>query len=509
MQIAEALSAAHKHGVVHRDIKPLNIFVTREDDVKLADFGLAKRVSTQAPGHATQAQSMTASAAPAPLSGSIVGTVAYMSPEQAQGQDVDARSDIFRSVWSSTKWSPDAGPFTANPAPRSWATFCAANQSRSASSTPKPRKSCSASFPKRSKKGRADRYQTAADLMVDLRRLRRHSSSATHPPITPQLPPSTTIHARGKFPVWAWIAGAAAGLVLGLFIAAVVTSPPVPSELEVEQLTFSSDLKSPPIFTDGTRLYFSDAGKPVEMSVTGGATAPSRASLGDMQFVDISPDGSQWLALKLDVNDESNRGTLWTLPVPGGAPRRLTKDLAIGGSFSPDGTSIAYAGLLTAGVMGSDGGNAQEIWKSNIGFDDAPRFSPDSKNLRATLDNSGQTKGVDFAIWEVGVNGRNPHPLDFGLKPGPTAHHGMWTPDGKRFVFLGDENFTNVVFEGLDPRSWEFWKKRSASRISPQKNRRDGYGAEPRQLEALRRGPPCAGRDHGLRPARKALGAVS
>ena len=91
MQAAAALEVAHEHGIVHRDIKPSNIFITSRGEVKLADFGLAKRVMLDG---APIGEAPTISASITER-GAIVGTVAYMSPEQAQDRDVDARSDIF------------------------------------------------------------------------------------------------------------------------------------------------------------------------------------------------------------------------------------------------------------------------------------------------------------------------------------------------------------------------------------------------------------------------------
>jgi|HubBroStandDraft_5_1064220.scaffolds.fasta_scaffold06213_4 serine/threonine protein kinase/Tol biopolymer transport system component len=477
MQIAEGLDAAHKKGIVHRDIKPSNIFVTADDDIKLADFGLAKRIHAHgAPGD--ESITLTAGTVPlaGPLTGSIVGTVAYMSPEQAQGLDVDARSDIFSLGVVMHEMVTGQRPFRGDSS--------AALVGDILRGEPKPLRQFNSETPeelqrivsKALEKNRADRYQTAADLMVDLRRLKRHSSSATHtaqtlgtasqPGSASTGGVSSAISQPRKFPTWVW---AVAAVLVLIAVAVIVTTPPTPAELEVEQLTYSSDLKSAPIFTDGTRLYFNEAGKAVEMSVSGGATVASRAAFGDMQVVDISPDASNWLALKPDLNDESNRGTLWITPVLGGAARKLSDTLVLGASFSSDGSSIAYSELKKIGVMGSDGSNPHAVYtRDATEITGSPRFSPDAKAIRFTVN-----VPHEFAndIWEIGADGQNPHRLDFGLKSydGAVNDSASWTPDGKHFVFLGGHDRTAVIYESIEPPAWQFWKKRSAKMVSPQK----------------------------------------
>jgi serine/threonine protein kinase len=457
MQIAAALDIAHKNGIVHRDVKPSNIFVTSHGEVKLADFGLAKRAMLD-----SRAGEGPTISGPITERGSIVGTVAYMSPEQAQDRDIDARSDIFSFGIVLYEMATGKRAFLGE----SSVTIIGEILHKE----PKPIRELNPQAPeevqrivvKTLEKDREDRYQTAQELMVDLRRLMKKETERSKSGSLVELPK------QGKSRKWTWI-GAAAVFCVAALVALVGHGTPADSApLAMEQLTFSSEGKNPSIFTDGSRIYFVSGRDPLEMSVKGGATAPLRTAIGSMIILDISPDGSDFLLLQNDLNDETQRGTIWTMPALGGAAKRLGNVTARGASYSLDGKLIAFNEKESVYVCDADGQNVKEIWNTHRMVPGNPVFSPNSKKIRVSVSRSKLEDDVT-RIWELNVDGSNPHllPLPHQWPEDAATYSGTWTPGGKHFVFGSFNDGANNLYEYFEPRWYEFWKKPYAVRLTP------------------------------------------
>ena len=462
LHIADALEAMHKSAIVHRDLKPSNIFVTIRGDAKLLDFGLAKRLRLQG-GRAVDATTLSGSIT---TRGQLLGTIAYMSPEQAQDKDIDSRSDIFS--FGAVLYEMGTG--------------CRAFMGESAASViaeilrgePKSAQVVNSELPaelhriirKTLEKDPGDRYQTATDLMVDLRRLKREhmgSSSAIKADEKTRSFPLSSDWLRGSSH-WAVAIAVFLLLLMASFIVVVVTTPfRTLGTLNSAQITFSSELKDPPLVTDGTRLYFQSQGVPVEMSVKGGSIAPLRASASGMQMLDISPDASEMLALKPDLNNEFSQGSIWTVPVLGGYPRRLGNQIVQDAHWSPDGRSIVYASLNSIYVSDSQDANLRKIWDAPS-YTSAPYFSPDSRRIRVTVDGAKQDSPPN--IWELNADGSNPHRLALDWPKDADQTHGQWTRDGKRFIFMSHREGVNNIYELVQPPWFEFWKKATAVRLT-------------------------------------------
>jgi Tol biopolymer transport system component/tRNA A-37 threonylcarbamoyl transferase component Bud32 len=442
IQLADALDAAHAKSIVHRDIKPANIFVTERGQAKILDFGLAKLSPRHSPvGEAVDAMAMpTMGAAEEHLTspGTAMGTVAYMSPEQALGKELDARADLFSLGVVLYEMATGRQAF-----PGSTAAAVFDGILHKAPTSPVQ---LNAELPvkfeeiinKALEKNRELRYQSAAELRADLKRLKRDTDSGRTGATAALLGAVEELRETRpprRWRTWAAISGGAL-IAITAILGYLLTRPlPPPRVLRTVQLTNTNRPKSA-VVTDGTRLYFLDNQLgPAQTSATGGETVPIPTSLllGDLGWrylYDISPDGSQ-LLLPTFLNESTPEAPLWTLPVLGGSPRRLGNLEGHSAAWSPDGKRIAYSKGNEIFLAKSDGSEPRRLLIT-AGMSGDLRWSPDGTILRFTL-NDPQTN--NRSLWQASTDGSNLHPLLPGWNNPPNECCGNWTPDGRYFVF--------------------------------------------------------------------------
>jgi len=405
VQISDGLAKAHAAGIVHRDLKPTNVMVTGDGLVKILDFGLAKLVEESPDAGAGPTVTMGSEAKPRTEEGYILGTVAYMSPEQAEGKKVDARSDVFS--FGAVLYEMLTGRKAFDRVSRIKTLAAVLNEN------PRPAASVSDRIPAEVerildrclRKDPQRRWQTMSDLKVALQDLKDDSDSgklrAADAPLR---------RGRKRLALYA----AAAVLTLAAAATVIVTlfapRPAAPIEYETTRLTFDSGLTVTPT---------------------------------------VSPDGS----LMAYASDREGGGNLeiWVQQLSGGRPLRLTDHPAEDWfpSLSPDGSKIAFASSRDGGgifLVDTLGGEPRKIVDGGW----IPRFSPDGRHISfLRLPASLETTLVKMYL--VPAKGGTPvhflpefcsHFVTQGGAP-------VWSPDGKHLLFRGQRID--------DPRSTDWW----------------------------------------------------
>jgi eukaryotic-like serine/threonine-protein kinase len=516
-QVAEALSAAHHAGIIHRDIKPDNVMVRPDGYAKVLDFGLVKLTEVAA--------SKTSQEMAKTQLGVAMGTLAYMSPEQATGEHVDHRTDIWSLGVVLYELVTGKKPFTGESRVETVNAIL--------SSEPNPVKSFDASLPseldqilsKALDRDRELRYQTASDFRADIRRLLRMidsgATASNERPITRPIPQLT----RRR---WFWPLAIAAVLIvaaipLGLYLTRAKPVAPDWTRAHSLQLTTQAGTEYFPTFTpdgksfvyaslqsgnydlylqriggknatvitpntpsnesqpafspNGERIAFRSNREPDGVYVMEPTGENARLVMADCFHPSWSPDGKEIVCSTSGTSVPQNRNnrlsSLWIVNVESGAKRLLCESDAMQPAWSPNGSRVAFW-FMPPGVGRSDiatvstAGGAIEVITSDGSTNWNPVWSPDGKFLYFVSD-----RGGNMGFWRVSLDPETGKALtepEAVVTPSTFSRHLSFSRDGRRMIYVQTDIESNIQGIKFDPKQEKvsgerFWITRGDNQV--------------------------------------------